>query len=122
MTRYNGDALEGSLGLDLLLTSLSYRPHRMLRGCMDSPQRYVFETTDWRGRPVRMTMNTYEAHKERHAEIPEYINEAQMLIGDPDEVYIADVGPSLHLYRFGLGRGIYANTYLSAIVYYPEEK
>ncbi|GEM_PF-6239942 len=119
---YNDVSSENSIGLDVLLVGCHVKVRREGLGSMDQPLRYIFETTDWRGRPVRMTIKTYDLHKDRHAEMPEYIQDVQTLIGDPDEIYIADSGPSLHLYRFGLGRGIHANTYLTAIVYYPEEK
>ena len=81
--------------------------------------RYVFEIRDWQGRVVRMTQKTFDNHRERHAEIPDYIEEAKATIRDPDRVYKGDVGRSLHLYRYGLGRGIYARTYLAVIVYMP---
>ncbi len=84
--------------------------------------KYVFEVIDWRGRLVRMTQRTYDTHVERHAEIPEYIQEAQATIADPDAVYKSDVGRTEHLYRFGLGRGIYARTYLVVVIHYQEDQ
>lgn len=88
---------------------------------MEIPDRYVFEVKDWRGRTVRMTRKTYDIHVERHAEVPEYVQEAQLVVADPDAIYRADVGRSLHLYRFGLGRGRYANTNLVVVVHYTDD-
>lgn len=46
-----------------------------------------------------------------------YIEEAKEVIKDPDFVGEADYG-GVCLFRFGLGRGAFANLYLRVIVFY----
>lgn len=65
-----------------------------------------------------MAWATYNVHKERHLEVPEYVYEVKLLIGDPDIVYVDDNSGCVHLYRLGLGRGKYAKAYLWAGIYY----
>lgn len=78
---------------------------------------YIFEIVDWRGRPVRLTRRTFENHKDRHPEVPLYIEQAKLTIEDPDFVGEEDYG-AVCLFRFGLGRGVFANLYLRVIIYY----
>lgn len=78
---------------------------------------YAIETNDWCGRHVVMTQKTYDEHKFRHPEVPTYVEEAKILLSDPDGVLEVDNG-AIYIFRFGLGRGVYGKLYLGMYLYY----
>jgi hypothetical protein len=83
--------------------------------------RYAFEVEDWRGRLVRMTQRTFDAHVEKRAVTIDYLGEAKETISDPDIVQESDTGAT-YLYRFGIGRPPYSNLYLMVIIYYRQRE
>lgn len=83
------------------------------------PNDFVFLVEDWKGRRVGMSYTTYESHRDKHAEVPVYLEEARQTIADPDIVHEADNG-GVFLSRFGLGRSLYQGCWLTVVVHYPE--
>ena len=77
----------------------------------------VFEVTDWRGRPVRLTRRTLENHKDKRLEYASHIEQVKATIPDPDLVGEAKNG-AVSLFRHGLGRGNLANLFLQVVVFY----
>lgn len=81
---------------------------------------YIFEVKDWRGRIVRLTEKTYNAHKDRHPEFIPYIEAAQETIEDPDFVAETNSG-AIALFRFGLGKKPFEKLYLVVIIHYDSD-
>lgn len=83
---------------------------------MPSESDYRFVTLDWKGRTVRMTSNNFERHCKYRPMMADYVQEAQVAIGDPDHVQQAH--GALRLCRLGLGRGEFTNMWMWVVVYY----
>lgn len=84
---------------------------------MTSSPRYKFENTDYKGRPVRMTVKTFDTHLLYRPTMADYVEQAILTIQDPDHVQMAKHG-GLRLCRLGLGVGLYAKAWLVVHVYY----
>ena len=81
---------------------------------------YVFNITDWKGRPVRLSESTYAKHLPVHTEITDYLEEVQETIRDPDIVLQIE-GGAIRLCRLGLGKGVFERTWLAAVIYYERD-
>jgi hypothetical protein len=80
----------------------------------------TLDTKDYQGRRIVLTTRTFRRHIPIHPEITDYLREADEAISDPDGVIELESGASF-LYRYGLGRTLFSNTYLGVVVHYKPE-
>jgi hypothetical protein len=81
--------------------------------------RWILETTDRRGRPVRYSRMNYERHAKKHPEMRGVIEAIRQCLEDPDVEIEADNGHE-YFYRKGLGPGLFHNLWLFVVVLFTE--
>lgn len=94
---------------------------------MNVQSEWLFETTDYEGRPVALSRATWQTkagnHKPgTHPEIRDYLKDMQLTIESPDLVFQSSRDKRARMfYNLDAGRGQYAGKHLVVVVKYVQE-